>query len=181
MLLSPLLLFLGGLFLSPKLHATDSHPVPESPLWLTYPGKEGPGQGKHIVLIAADQEYRSEQSLPMLARILSEKHGFHCTVLFSVNEKGEADPTLKIRWEQKDIVHNIPGLEHLKKADLMILKSRLITLPDEQVQHIVDYVDSGKPVIGLRTANHGFLGFPYKLNGKRVRFGEDVLGRARAR
>ncbi|MFP6856401.1 MAG: ThuA domain-containing protein [Roseibacillus sp.] len=152
------------------------HPVPENSLWLTYEGKDGPGKGVHIVLIAADQEYRSEQSMPMMARILSEKHGFDCTVLFSVNEKGEADPTLKIQWEQKDVIHNIPGLEHLGKADLMILFSRLITLPDEQVQHIVDYVDSGKPIIGLRTANHGFLGFPYTLKGKKVRFGDDVLG-----
>jgi hypothetical protein len=154
----------------------QTHPVPENPLWLTYKGKDGPGKGKHIVLIAADQEYRSEQSMPMLARILSELHGFDCTVLFSVNAEGKADPTLKIRWEQEDVMHNIPGLEHLEKADLMILFSRLVTLPDKQVRHIVDYVDSGKPIIGIRTANHGFLGFPYKLNGKDVRFGDDVLG-----
>ena len=152
------------------------HPVPENHLWLTYNGNNGPGKGKHIVLIAAEQEYRSEQSMPMMARILSELHGFDCTVLFSVNTKGEADPTLKIRWEQKDVIHNIPGLEHLKNADLMILFSRLITLPREQIQHVVDYVDAGKPIIGIRTANHGFLGFPYTLNGKKIQFGEDVLG-----
>ncbi len=152
------------------------HPVPENPLWLTYEAKDGPGNGRHIVLIAAEQEYRSEQSMPMMARILAEKHGFHCTVLFSVNDKGEADPTLKIRWEQKDVIHHVPGLQHLETADLMILFSRLITLPEEEVQHIVDYVDAGKPLIGLRTANHGFLGFPYTLEGRKVRFGEDVLG-----
>ncbi|MFP6676315.1 MAG: hypothetical protein VB878_14620, partial [Pirellulaceae bacterium] len=45
------------------------HPVPPSPLLLTYDGWEGPGHGKHIVLIAADQEYRSEQSMPMMAKI----------------------------------------------------------------------------------------------------------------
>ncbi|MGI9240523.1 MAG: ThuA domain-containing protein [Verrucomicrobiales bacterium] len=172
--ISPLQLCLS-LFLLGAATAT-AHPVPENPLWLTYAGKDGPGKGKHIVLVAADQEYRSEQSLPMLARLLSEKHGFDCTVLFSVNEEGEADPTLKIRWEQKEVEHNIPGLEHLGKADLLILFSRLITLPDEQVQHIVDYIDSGKPVIGLRTANHGFLGFPYEIDGKKVNFGDDVLG-----
>ena len=55
----------------------------DSPLWLTYPGGAGPGQGKRIVLIAADQEYRSEQSMPMMAKILSRHHGFDCTVLFS--------------------------------------------------------------------------------------------------
>ncbi len=157
--------------------STAQHPVPESPLWLTYPGGEGPGKGKHIVLIAAEQEYRSEQALPMLARILSKSHGFDCTVLFSENTKGEVDPTLKIRWEQKGVVHNIPGLEHLKNADLMILFSRLLTLPDEQIAHIIEYLDSGKPIIGIRTANHGFLeNFPYEKNGKNVQFGNDILG-----
>ncbi|MAG93149.1 MAG: hypothetical protein CMJ48_05305 [Planctomycetaceae bacterium] len=158
---------------------TASHPVPESPLWLTYKGADGPGQGKHIVLIAADQEYRSEQSMPMLARILAHRHGFNCTVLFSLNEKNEVDPTQKIRWQDKSVIHNIPGLEHLAKADLVVLFSRLITLPDEQIQHVISYLDSGKPIIGIRTANHGFLeNFPYKKNGKRVRFGDDVLGGA---
>jgi len=153
------------------------HPVPASPKWLTYPGGEGPGRGKHVVLVAADQEYRSEQSMPMLAKILSKRHGFDCTVLFSLNEKGEVDPTQKIRWQDKTVMHSIPGLEYLPTADLLILFPRLITLPDEQVRHIITYLDSGKPVIGIRTANHGFLeNFPYQKDGKKVRFGEDVLG-----
>ena len=149
--------------------------------WLTYPGGEGPGAGKRIVLIAADQEYRSEQSLPMLARLLSRRHGFHCRVLFLVNEKGESDPTLPIRWQKegKGIVHRIPGLHHLASADLVILLSRLITLSDDQIAHVIDYLESGKPIIAIRTANHGFLeNFPYVKDGKKVRFGDDVLGGA---
>lgn len=153
------------------------HPVPASPKWLTYPGGAGAGRGKHVVLVAADQEYRSEQSMPMLAKILSKRHGFDCTVLFSLNDKGEVDPTQKIRWQDKTVMHSIPGLEYLPTADLLILFPRLITLPDEQVGHIITYLDSGKPVIGIRTANHGFLeNFPYLKDGKKVRFGEDVLG-----
>jgi len=156
---------------------TASHPVPDSPLWLTYKGAEGPGRGRHIVLISAEQEYRSEQSMPMLAKILSARHGFDCTVLFSLNEKDEVDPTQKIRWQDKEVMHRIPGLRHLAKADLLILFSRLITLPDDQIQHIITYLDSGKPIIGIRTANHGFLeNFPYMKNEKKVRFGDDVLG-----
>ncbi len=155
----------------------SQHPVPESPLWLTYPGGLGPGRGKHILLVAADQEYRSEQVMPMLAKILSKRHGFDCTVLFSLNAQLQVDPTQKIRWQDKTVEHSIPGLEHLKTADLLILFSRLITLPDEQIQHIIEYLDAGKPVIGIRTANHGFLdNFPYLKDGKRVRFGKDVLG-----
>ena len=167
------------------------HPVPASPLWLTYRGEQGPeqekpqqgmprqgkpGKGKHIVLIAADQEYRSEYSMPMLARLLAKHHGFDCTVLFSLNKDNDVDPTQKIRWEDKSVMHNIPGLEYLAKCDLVILFSRLITLPPEQLRHIYDYLDSGKPIIGIRTANHGFIGFDYQLNGKRIDFGEAVLG-----
>ncbi len=157
--------------------APHSHPVSDSPRWLTYPGGEGPGRGKHILLIAAEQEYRSEQALPMLARIMATRHGFDCTVLFAQNKNGLVDPTQKIRWEDKTVVHDIPGLEHLQKADLMILFSRLITLSDEQIRHVIDYLDSGKPILAIRTANHGFLeNFPYQIDGKQVRFGEDVLG-----
>ena len=156
--------------------APPPHPVPDDARWLTYPGGDGPGRGKHIVLVAAEQEYRSEQSMPMLARVLATHHGFHCTVLF-VQHDGLVDPTQKTLQEDKTIVHDIPGLEHLASADLLILFSRFMTLAPTQLTHITDYLDSGKPIFALRTANHGFLGeFPYKVNGKRVRFGEDVLG-----
>lgn len=156
--------------------AKASHPVPESDQWLTFPGGEGPGKGKHIVLIAADQEYRSEQSMPMLAKILAQRFGFDCTVLFSLNADGMVDPSQKIKWQDDSVVHNIPGLEYLADADLMILFSRLVTLPDEQLQHIYNYLDSGKPIAAFRTANHGFIGFDYQLNGTKVNFGDDVLG-----
>ncbi len=159
--------------------AFTPHPVPDSPKWQIYPGGEGPGRGKHVVLVAADQEYRSEQSLPMLARVLSKRHGFDCTVLFGQNDKGLVDPTMKIRWEDKTVQHDIPGLEHLAKADLVVFFTRLVTLPDDQIQHVVDYLDSGKPIVGIRTANHGFLqNFPYEKDGTKVRFGDDVLGGA---
>jgi Trehalose utilisation len=158
---------------------SSAHPVPESPQWLTYPGGEGPGKGKHIVLIAADQEYRSEQSMPMMAKILSRHHGFDCTVLFGVNEKGEVDPTTPVYPENGKPLkpHHIPGLEHLARADLVVFFTRLLTLPTDEQERIVAYVDSGKPLIALRTANHGFLHpLPYKLNGRTVDWGPDVLG-----
>jgi type 1 glutamine amidotransferase len=104
-------------------------------------------QAKHIVLIAGDQEYRSEEALPQLARILSTRHGFKCTVLYCINPKdGTIDPDQP----------NIPGLEALDTADLMIVFMRWLDLPDEQLKHIVKYVESGRPVIGMRTATHSF-------------------------
>ncbi len=168
---------LALIFCTPLL----AHPVPESPHWLIYPGGDGPGKGRHIVLIAAEQEYRSEQSMPMMAKVLSKHHGFDCTVLFGVNEKGEVDPTLPVYPEKGKEAefkpHHIPGLEHLASADLVVFFTRELTLPMTEQQQIVKYIDSGKPFIALRTANHGFRStLPYKLNGKQVRWGEDVLG-----
>ena len=159
--------------------AMDAHPVPASDLWLAYSGKSGPGKGRHIVLIAAEQEYRCEESMPMLARVLSQHHGFDCTVLFSVNEKGFVDPTLPAPFpkeERNTRKHRIPGLEHLAKADCVIWLSRFMQLSDQDMQHFHDYFDSGKPLIALRTANHGFWGGkPYKKNGTRVNL-RDMLG-----
>lgn len=117
-------------------------------LWVVYEGKEGPGKGKHIVLVSGDEEYRSEEALPMLGRILAVRHGFKCTVLFAIDpETGEIDPENQI---------NIPGLHHLENADLMILFTRFRELPDRDMKYIIDYTNSGKPIIGLRTATHAF-------------------------
>lgn len=157
--------------------ARRSHPVPASDLWLRYSGKDGPGAGKHLVLIAADQEYRSEQSLPMLAKVLSHRHGFDCTVLFSVNSKGEVDPTLPAPFKDRSRRHNIPGLKHLAKADCLIWLSRFMQLTDQQKQHFHDYFDSGRPLIALRTANHGFWGGKaYRKGGRHVRLREMLGG-----
>jgi len=120
---------------------------------ITYEGQEGPGKGKHIVFITGDEEYRSEEGMPQLAKILALRHGFKCTVLFSINkESGEIDP---------ETLDNIPGLDALESADLMVLFTRFRELPDAEMKKIVDYTESGRPIIALRTATHPFN---YKVN-----------------
>jgi type 1 glutamine amidotransferase len=115
---------------------------------VVFEGKDGPGKGKHIVFLVGDEEYRSEDSMPQLAKILAVHHGFKCTVLFAINkETGEIDP---------QTLDNIPGLEALDTADLMVMFLRFRELPDEQMKHIIDYTNSGKPIIGLRTSTHAF-------------------------
>jgi len=134
---------------------------------LSFEGKSGPGKGKHVVLLAGDEEYRSEEALPQLARILSERHGFKTTVVFSINKQtGEIDPNTK---------DHQPGLEALDTADLAITSLRFRAWPDAQMKHFADFVAAGKPVIGLRTSTHAFSGLkgPYAtFNG----FGKNVLG-----
>ena len=116
--------------------------------WVVLEGKEGPGKGKHIVFLVGDEEYRSEDSMPQLAKILAVHHGFKCTVLFAINkETGEIDPKT---------LDNIPGLEALKTADLVVMFLRFRELPDDQMKRIIDYTNSGKPIVGLRTSTHAF-------------------------
>ncbi len=115
---------------------------------LVYEGGSGPGKGRHIVFLAGDEEYRSEEALPMLARILATRHGFQCTVLFSINpQSGNIDPL---------VTTNLPGTEALNNADLCFMSLRFRDLPEAQMKPIVDYVNAGKPIIALRTSTHAF-------------------------
>jgi type 1 glutamine amidotransferase len=128
---------------------------------LVIKGKDGPGKGKKIVLISGDEEYRSEEALPMLAKILSQHHGFDCTVLFSIDPKdGFIDPNNQ---------QNLPGLDALNDADLMIVATRFRTPSEEAMKPFDKFIEAGKPVIGLRTATHGF-------RGKWGYFGLKILG-----
>lgn len=146
--------------------------------WVTYEGKAGPGLGKRIVFLTGDDEYRSEEGMPMLAKILAERHGFTCTVLFAIDPAtGAIEPTHQT---------NIPGTHLLADADLLVMFLRFRNLPDEQMKPIVDYLESGKPVIALRTSTHAF-NFPadsksayakYSWQSKDPEggFGQEMLG-----
>ena len=107
---------------------------------LVFEGKDGPGKGKHIVLISGDEEYRSEEVMPMLGKLLSQHHGFKCTVLFSI------DPT--DGYIDANNQKNLPGMEALNSADLMIVATRFRTPSEEQMKPFDSYLNAGKPVIG---------------------------------
>ena len=156
-------------------HAAEPAASPSPPL--TYEGASGALKGKHVVLIASDHEYKSEEALPELARILAKHHGATCTVLFGVDPKtGEIKPGNS----------NIPGTEALKSADLLVIFTRFQDLPAEQMQPIVDYLNRGGPVVGLRTATHGFkipkespyAKYDYNFKGENYKggFGRQILG-----
>lgn len=144
---------------------------------LVYEGTEGPGLGKHIVFLAGDHEYRSEESLPAMARILAKHHGFKCTVLFTVDkETGEINPGC----------NNMPGTEVLNDADLMVIFLRFQNFPKEQMDPIVNYLNRGGPVVGMRTATHAFnipkesefAKYDWRYSGEEYSkgFGRQVLG-----
>lgn len=132
--------------------------------YISYPPKDGPGKGKHIVFIAGDEEYRSEEGLPMLAKILSQRHGFKTTVLFSLAENGTIDPN-----NQK----SISAPEQLDTADGIVILTRFRQWPEADLKHFVDAVNRGIPLIGLRTSTHALSGPAQKPFGD---FGKQVMG-----
>jgi len=144
---------------------------------LVFEGGAGPGKGKHIVFLAGDHEYRSEESLPALARILAKHHGFKCTVLFNI------DPATGVIVAGNS---NMPGLEALGSADLAVVFLRFQSLPAEQMKHLDDYLHRGGPVVGLRTATHAFkinanepfakYSYNHKSPDFELGFGHQVLG-----
>ena len=186
MKLLPALALAAAFTFTPPVRAADG---------VTYEATAGPGKGKHIVLLAGDEEYRSEEALPQLAKILSQRHGFKCTVLFSINAPGwsakeiadfkKANPDKPERLAtdpdpadgtiDPNTGDNEPGLEALDTADLCITSLRYRHWPDAQMKHFADYLAAGKPFIGLRTSTHAFNGVSgtYKWFND---FGKNVLG-----
>lgn len=144
---------------------------------LVYEGTNGPGKGRQIVFLAGDHEYRSEETLPALARILAKNFGFKCTVLFNIDQ---------VTGEIVAGNSNMPGMEALDSADLAVVFLRFQNFPAEQMKHFDDYLKRGGPVIGLRTATHAFqmgkdgpfakYSYDSKVAGYELGFGHQVLG-----
>jgi len=168
---APILLAVAGCLAAPGAA------LAQNPHLVVYEGSQGPGAGKHIVFLAGDHEYRSEESLPALARILAKHYGFKCSVFLTTDPKtGFIEPGSS----------NISGLEALRTADLMVVFLRFQDFPDAEMQHIVDYLDRGGPVVGFRTATHAFqilrpdakfLKYTWKgVEGYPGGFGRQILG-----
>jgi len=108
---------------------------------------DAPDDRPYVVFVTGDEEYRSEDSMPMLARLAERELGVRTRVLFALDSAGYVDP---------NVADNIPGLAALDSADMMVCFLRWRNLPDDQVKHILDFAESGKPMVGFRTSTHPF-------------------------
>jgi hypothetical protein len=133
--------------------------------WVVYEPPAATAVGKHVVLISGDEEYRSEEALPMLGKILSQRHGFKCTVLFAVDPDGTINPN------RQDSLSNPAALD---SADAIVMLIRFRKWPADQMKHFIEAYKRGVPIIALRTSTHAFQ-FPegneftsYNSFGKRV-------------
>lgn len=141
--------------------------------FVVYP-PAGEAKGKHIVLLAGDEEYRSEEAMPALGKILSQRHGFKCTVLFSVDKDGVINP------DQGDSLTNPAALD---SADAIVMLLRFRRWNEDTLAKFDAAVKRGVPIIALRTSTHAFSGIPansayagWNWNQKDGGFGKKVLG-----
>jgi hypothetical protein len=148
-------------------------PVRAAETSVSYPAKAGPGKGRHVVFLSGDEEYRSEEGLPMLAKILSQRHGFKTTVLFSLDPDGTINPKNSKSLSEPAV---------LDTADAVVMLLRFRAWPDEDMARFDKLLKAGKPIVALRTSTHAFNGFPkgspweswnYNNQGG---FGKRVLG-----
>ncbi len=98
-----------------------------------------PSEKPHLVIVIAEGEYKTDQTLPLFAKD-NLNRDFRVTILQA----------------SKDDRNNIPGIEAVNTADALLLSVRRRTLPPQQLAVIRTYVEQGKPLIAIRTACHAF-------------------------
>lgn len=102
--------------------------------------------GAKIVFLVSSQEdsnsYESGRTIPPFAEMLKKDHGYQTTVLTATMPESKASFAA--------------GFEAVAKADLLVIFVRRLGLPPEQLMTIKNHLNAGKPVVALKTANHGF-------------------------
>lgn len=111
----------------------------------------GTARGRHIVLLSGDEEYRSEEAMPMLGKLLSQRHGFKCSVLFSLGADGTIDPNAG---------GSLSHSEALDSADAIVMLLRFRHWDEATSKRFAAAINRGVPIIALRTSTHAFNGYP---------------------
>lgn len=92
-----------------------------------------------VHMLSGNDEYRAEQSLRKLAIDLRRREIATSTISCG-RDRGE----------------DLPDLERLAHADIMLVFCKRMTLPPAQLSLVQEWCARGRPVIGIRTASHAF-------------------------
>jgi type 1 glutamine amidotransferase/nicotinamidase-related amidase len=96
----------------------------------------------HVVFLIGEDEYRTAETLPAFAAKELEPRGIHCTFV-------TADPADR---------NHFPAIAALREADLLVVSARRRVLPPAEIAEVHAYLESGRPLVGIRTASHAFQG-----------------------
>lgn len=105
----------------------------------------GDAKPAKIVVVTAEQEYKAKETLPAFFKSPAVIAALGAAETIHVNSDSTSD---------------IPGLEALDDADLLVLYARRRTLPAEQVERFRAYLAKGKPIVAIRTSSHAFENWP---------------------
>ena len=94
---------------------------------------------KHIAIVMAEREYKTEESLPK----------------FALGELGK-DFKISLVFADAENRDTLPGVEVIADADVVLVSVRRRNLPKAQLDLFRKHVADGKPLIGIRTASHAF-------------------------
>jgi type 1 glutamine amidotransferase len=97
----------------------------------------------HIVFLISEDSlnYEAHKTIPVFAEKLWQEKGYRVSVL---------------QGRGPNNAFSFPGMEVIAKADLVVLFSRRIALPEKQLQAFKDYLRKGGPLVAIRTGNHAF-------------------------
>jgi len=99
-----------------------------------------------IVALAGAGEYAPETTLPPVAERLA--HATGSLLALRVSDIAEDVPDFP--------VSTFGDLSVLREADLLVLALRFRHLHDDELALFKEYVDSGHPILALRTSSHAF-------------------------
>ncbi len=114
------------------------------------PGK--PGAKLRVALVSGSFEYKSDASLAALKKHLEANYSVECVLISAKSDKDAA----------------LAGIEQLEKCDVAVFFTRRLQIEGSALDAVKKYVASKKPIVGIRTASHGFQ--------KWLEMDKDVLG-----
>jgi nicotinamidase-related amidase len=124
-----------------------------------------------VAFLTAESEYRANQRLPQFAHELTLKNihsDFALGIPIMNDAKADAAADVKAEYAAYGMPigskgataeptrHNLENLQILQDANLAVVFIRRRALEPEKMQAIKDYVASGRPIMGIRTASHAF-------------------------
>ena len=112
--------------------------------------REKTARKSSVILLSGDIEHDSERTLSRLISELEAKQPMRCNLLVA---EGKRD---------------LPGLELIEDADLIVMFVRSLALPGNQMGQIRAYMNSGKPIVALRASIQAFENWK--------EFGAEILG-----
>jgi putative membrane-bound dehydrogenase-like protein len=116
-----------------------------------------PGAKLKVALVSGSFEYKSDDSLAALKKHLEANYPVECVMISAKAEKDLA----------------FPGLEQLDRCDAAIFFTRRLQIEGDSLERVKKFVKSGKPIVGVRTASHGFQNW---LEMDKEVFGGDYKG-----